>query len=1195
MTYGNTTYNFVVDYFGGSGNDLVLQWINNRVLGWGDNGNGQLGNGATTNTTTPVAVDASGVLAGRVVVALSDSSNTFSGSGHSLALCSDRTFVAWGDNYYSQLGINSTSDVSVPTAVVMAGELAGKSVVAMCTGSMHNLLLCSDGSLVTWAKNDDGQLGIGSTSGTSVPVAVVQSGVLAGKVVTGVAAGFSHNLVRCSDGTMAAWGWNAAGQLGDGSSTSRSVPVMVDATGVLAGKAAVAIACGQAHSLALCSDGTLAAWGSNSYGQLGNGKDYGSESKPVLVNQTGVLAGKTVAAIAAGRAHSLALCTDGTLVAWGSNANGQLGNNTTTNSTLPLRVDSTGVLANKVVVGISAGDSHSLAWCSDGSLVVWGDNYYGQLGINSLVDSLVPVAVNTSLLLPGERFMMAKAGSTSRFSLALVASPLQSTTPLPASAITGLSATLNGTINANGNATTVAFEYGLSAAYDHVIAGNPLNGAGASATAVSAAIGGLTPGTLYHYRVVGSSRSGIARSEAMTFTTLSDNAKLAALGMSAGSLVPEFDKLTMSYISTVPFANDGVTVTPVTDHPGAVVIAGGDPVSSGSASGVNALAVGNNIIPVFVTAEDGITTKTYTITVTRLPLNFTFNSASDVPVSADGFSAGDVPVDIVLNYTPTPGTILTMVKNAGLGFIHGRFGNLAQGQRVSLVFGGKTYGFVPNYFGGSGNDLVLQWAATEVVAWGSNSAGQLGDSTTARRLRPTAVDATGVLGNKTIIAVAEGYLHSLALCSDGTLAAWGHNVYGQLGNQSAVASNVPVAVDRSGALADKSVIAISAGPFHNLALCSDGTVVAWGYNNYGQLGTGDTVTNRVPVAVNPIGALAGKNVVAVAAAAYSSFALCDDGSLAAWGYNDEGELGDGTTNTSSVPVAVAIPSGKLVASLAAGQYHTLALCSDDSLFAWGYNNRGQLGNASTLSSISPVAIGASGTLAGKTVISVRASGAHSLALCADGSLAAWGWNNNSQLGLTGVSQSTVPTVVALAAGANQIAIGGSDSLAWLADGTLAAWGDNAYGQLGNNTMTPSAVPVSVDPSGLAVGARWMEVASGSAAMHRVAVVGLPVVGLAPNAVLSDADLIGYAFGLQAGPDGGGGQLPQGRIIGSDYVIEFTQPAGVTGITYGAEFSPSLLPGSWVDVPDRGIGGQHIFSVPTAVNGKMFLRLKVVRQ
>ena len=195
-------------------------------------------------------------------------------------------------------------------------------------------------------------------------------------------------------------------------------------------------------------------------------------------------------------------------------------------------------------------------------------------------------------------------------------------------------------------------------------------------------------------------------------------------------------------------------------------------------------------------------------------------------------------------------------------------------------------------------------------------------------------------------------------------------------------------------------------------------MAAWGYNNYGQLGTGDKVTSRVPVLVNPVGALAGKQVVAVAAAAYHSFALCADGTLAAWGYNDEGELGDGTTANSLVPVAVdrtGALAGKRIASLAAGQYHTLALCTDGTLVAWGYNNRGQLGNNSTVSSKVPVAIGSFGALAGKTVVAIRASGAHSLALCADGTLAAWGWNHNGQLGVTGITQSPLPVAVDLRA------------------------------------------------------------------------------------------------------------------------------------------------------------------------------------
>ncbi len=1190
INFGGNTYQFIANYFGGTGNDLVLEWANRRLLAWGSNASGLLGNGTTTDQPAPIPVDMTGVLAGKTVIAIA------AGQSHSLALTADGTLAAWGANSYGQLGNGTSTTCLLPVLVDTTGVLVGKRVVKIAAGYNHSLALCSDGTLAAWGYNASGQLGNNTSITSNVPLLVAQTSALAGMTVVAIAAGSDHSLALCADGSLVTWGSNSSLQLGDGTSNSRNSPVRVIPGTVLGGKTVVAISAGAQHNLVLCADGTLAGWGYNSNGRLGNGESNNYKSTPVAVDQTGVLLGKTVITLSGGNSHSLVGCSDGSLAAWGSNSYGQLGDGTTTERWTPVLVTRTGVLAGKLVTGITTGNGHSLACCADGTVAAWGYNSYGQLGTNlksgsSLLNSSVPALIDGSALIVGEPWVRIDAGSY--HNLAISDLPLPTATSLAATSITGISATLHGTVNANWNATTVSFEYGLDTAYGSPATATPATLASGTASPITAELSNLKPGTTYHFRVLAACSGGVIRSADMSFTTLSDNAKLAALDMSTGVLAPTFDKLTTSYVATVPFAIHGITVTPTKDHPGASIQVESMPVSSGTASGRISLPVGNTTLTVFVTAEDGITTKTYTITVTRLPLNFTFNSASDVPVSADGFSAGGIPVDIVINYSPTPGTILTMVKNTALGFIHSRFGNLAQGQRVSLAFGGKTYPFVANYYGGSGNDLVLQWAATQVVAWGSNSAGQLGDHSTTRRLRPTAIDSTGVLGNKTIIAVAEGYLHSLALCSDGSLAAWGHNVYGQLGNNSAVGSNVPVAVDRSAVLAGKSVIAISAGPFHNLALCSDGTVVAWGYNNYGQLGTGDTVTNRIPVVVNPIGALAGKNVVAVAAAAYSSFALCDDGSLVAWGYNDEGELGDGTTTTSPLPVAVAIPSGKLVASLAAGQYHTLAVCSDGSLFAWGYNNRGQLGNASTLSSISPVAISGSGALASKTVISVSASGAHSLALCADGTLTAWGWNNNSQLGLTGVSQSTVPVAVALAGGASQIAIGGSHNIALLADGTLAAWGDNAYGQLGNNTITPSAVPVSVDTSELAAGTCWMEVASGSAAMHSVAMVGLPVVGLAPNAVLSDEDLIGYAFGLHAGPDGGGGQLPQGRIIGSDYVIEFAQPAGVTGITYGAECSPSLLPGSWVDVPDRGIGGQHIFGVPTAANGKMFLRLKVM--
>ncbi len=777
--------------------------------------------------------------------------------------------------------------------------------------------------------------------------------------------------------------------------------------------------------------------------------------------------------------------------------------------------------------------------------------------------------------------------------------PQPTATSQAASAITSTGATLNGSVNANGVSTTASFEYGLTTAYGTVTAAVPATITGSTATAVSCNLSGLQPGTAYHFHVIASSSGSVVKGADVAFTTLSNNANLASMALNAGSMVPGFAKGTTTYLATVPFATASVTVTPVTDHPTASVKVNGNTVVSGAASAAINLPVGNTALNTVVTAQDGVTTKTYVITVTRLPQAFVFNAATDVPVTANGFATGGYPATLTLNYAPAAGTVLTMVNNTGLGFIAGTFANLAQGQRVTLAYGGNNYDFAANYFGGTGNDLVLQWADTKVAAWGSNSYGQLADTTTISRLLPTLIDASGVLAGKTVVAVAEGYLHSLALCADGTLAAWGYNVFGQLGNGSAVPSSVPMAVDRTGALAGKTVVAVAAGPFHNLALCADGTVLAWGNNNYGQLGDGSRVTRRVPVRVSPVGVLAGKQVVAVAAAAYSSFALCDDGTVAAWGYNDEGELGNSGSSTSLVPVAVTTTgalSGKRVSALAAGQYHTLALCTDGTLVSWGYNNRGQLGNNSTTSSSQPVVIGSFGALAGKTPVGIGAGAFHSLARCADGTVAAWGSNNLGQLGVAGTVPSPVPVAISLAA-ASKIAAGGSHSLARGTDGTLFAWGDNADGQLGDNSTTSRAVPAAVDFAAISTGTRVMGVASSSAARHNLALVALAVpTGKAvrqANAAIAAAaagdDLLSVAFGLTAG------QFPQPQRVGDDFVVRFTQPAGVAGIRYGAEWTATLLPDSWQDLPDTGTDGEHRFAIPAAGLPQGFLRLKVTRE
>ena len=516
-------------------------------------------------------------------------------------------------------------------------------------------------------------------------------------------------------------------------------------------------------------------------------------------------------------------------------------------------------------------------------------------------------------------------------------------------------------------------------------------------------------------------------------------------------------------------------------------------------------------------------------------VNAVWNSATDVPVTASGYTATGNTVNFTLNFAPATGTDLMVVSNTALPFIVGRFDNLAQGQGVTLSYGGTNYQFVANYYGGSGNDLVLVWASNRAFAWGHNNVGQLGDFSKTDRHMAVPVSASvlvgggttplvtlpGVLAGKMLLAIAAGQYHSLALCSDGMLAAWGYNYDGELGDNTSKTNRlVPVAVNTApgvSALYGKTVVALAAGGWHSVALCSDGTVAAWGENSGGELGDGTIVWRYAPVAVNTnsgVSALYGKTVVAIAVGYSHNLALCSDGTLAGWGGNSYGQLGNngipGGLNV--VPVAVNTNSGvsalygKTVVALAAGYNHSLALCSDGTVAAWGANFYGQLGDntggQTGDKSLVPVAVSTNldvSALYGKTVVAVAAGGWHSLALCSDGTVATWGRNDYGQLGDNTTNSSLVPvavstnldvsalygkTVVALAAGQYH-------SLALCSDGTLAAWGANTYGALGDNTTAQRNAPVAVDTTPLAASQRFACVSSGPMADHTLALVTAP--------------------------------------------------------------------------------------------------------
>jgi len=260
---------------------------------------------------------------------------------------------------------------------------AGSTAPATSAGSTHSLALKGDGTVWAWGNNSHGRLGDGTTTDSPTPVQVMASADVPLTGVTAISALGAHSLALKSDGTVWAWGSNTHGQLGDGTTTDSPTPVQVSSlTGV------TAVATGENHSLALKSDGTVWAWGNNANGRLGDGTTTDRLTPVQVSSLTGV------SSITAGNYHSVALKSDGTVWAWGQNNDGQLGDGTTTDRLTPVQV-LTGATA------IAAGNYHSVALKSDGTVWAWGYNGHGQLGDGTTENRLTPVQAKGEGILTG--------------------------------------------------------------------------------------------------------------------------------------------------------------------------------------------------------------------------------------------------------------------------------------------------------------------------------------------------------------------------------------------------------------------------------------------------------------------------------------------------------------------------------------------------------------------------------------------------------------------------------------------------------------------------------------------------------------------------------------------------------------------------------------------------------------------------
>jgi len=756
------------------------------------------------------------------------------------------------------------------------------------------------------------------------------------------------------------------------------------------------IAAGSAHTVALKSDGTVVAWG-------GGTTNTGS---PPNFGQAMVPAGLTgITSIAAGWYHTVALKSNGSVMAWGGGTT-----NTGKNPEFGQAIVPAGLTG---ITAIAAGVYHTVALKADGTVVAWGAGTTNSGAFPNYGQAMIPAGLSgvTAIAAGFQHTVALKSNGTV---VAWGDNTLgQTTIPAGLTNVIAISAGGYHTVVLKADGTVVA--WGANR-FGQINVPTGLTGvisiaAGHYHTAALKSDGTVVVwgDNTQNQTTIPAGLTGIIAIAAGSYHTiaLKSDGTLVAWGANSSGQTTFPTGLNLMDVTApvITLTGGNITVaqgTTFTD-PGysanddvdgnitANVAVSGGPVNT-SLSGTYTLTY--NVTDKAGNAATPVTRSVYVpdkiAPVITLKGTNLVGVAQGATFTDPGFTAsdnvdGNITANVVtggtVNTGAAVGTIFTRTYN-----VSDTAGNAAvqKTRRVMILSASATT--MPQVAAGKYHTVALKSDGT-LAAWGNNVYGQ----------------TTIPIGLTGITAIAVGDFHTVALKSNGTVVAWGSNSSGQ--------TNVPAGLT--------GVIAIAAGQAHTVALKSDGTVVAWGA---GTTNTGTTV--NYGQSVPPLG-LAG--VTAIGAEYYQTVALKSDGTVVAWGWN--GLLGQTT-----------IPAGLSgITAIAAGGVHTVALKSNGTVVAWGDNTNGEIN----------IPAGLAG------VIAIAAGLHHTVALKSDGTVVAWGLNTSLQisvpLGLTGV--------IAIAAGVNY-------TVALKSDGTVVAWGFNNQGQTAIPTglnlvdLTPPVITLS---------------------------------------------------------------------------------------------------------------------------------------
>ncbi|AZB10810.1 T9SS C-terminal target domain-containing protein [Chryseobacterium sp. G0162] len=786
-----------------------------------------------------------------------------------------------------------------------------------------------------------------------------------------------------ADGTLWTWGSNQYGQLGDGTTIGRTAPMQIGTANNWS-----KVVTGDSFTVALKTDGTLWAWGSNFWGQLGDGTTIDKLS-PIQIgtatNWKSISAGSS-------SANMVALKTDGTLWAWGNNQYGQLGDGTTIGRNVPTKI---GTATNWVTIG--SGDVFTFAIKSNGTLWAWGYNANGQLGDGTTTNRNVPTQIGT-----GTNWKTVDGGNTHTAAVKTDGT------------LWAWGSNYNGKL---GDGTTtnrvIPTQIGTAANWLNVSLGSYFT------------VATRTDGTLWAW---GNNFFGVLGNGTNVST---DATSPVQVGSSSDNV-----SVSAGFYHVLVKNTDGVMK--------ACGLNGDGQLGDGTNINKNtytSISCSLNCAPPVQFSTTNITASSATINWTASTpapnSGYLYLYSTHSPIGGVQGATSSKTVDLT-NLLPDTTYYWWVASNCGSSQGNWTLGGSFKTLPTTVTNCWKSVAI------GNLHSLGIKTDGT-LWSWGYNSYGQLGDGTVSNRNTPKQI---GTATDWVSITTGENY--SLALKSNGTLWAWGKNTNGQIGDGTTNSKTTPTQIGTA-----TDWVGMTAGDGHTLALKSNGTLWAWGSNSYGQLGDGTTINKNIPIQVG-----SATDWRSVESGRGSTLAIKTNGTLWTWGSNFSAELGDGTTNHRSTPMQIGTDTNW--SSVDGGSSHSLGIKTDGTIWGWGANNSGQLGDGSTIYKFVPTQIGVSSNWS-----SINAGqGGSSVALKTDGTLWVWGSNSSGELGDgTTITQYT-PMLMGNPTNRKVIAIGMNNIAVIGTDGFLTISGSNQMGQIGDGTythkkiFTPLACPTS---------------------------------------------------------------------------------------------------------------------------------------